>query len=147
MVTDLLVDEGIVGVLALDQTSGKWTAFTAKALILATGGAAANHVRNAGRNNPLAIVKRLVAESSQAPQPVTGSALIRAIECRSALRVAGWILEAALKRCESRGSHFREDFPQQDDAQWLGHLQVFQGSTGKDIWHFERSKQSGTVQK
>ena len=26
---------------------------------------------------------------------------------------------AALLREESRGSHFREDFPRQDDARWL----------------------------
>jgi succinate dehydrogenase/fumarate reductase flavoprotein subunit len=104
-------------------------------------------IRNAaGLSNALNTVRQLVAESSQAVRPASGSALIRAIECRSALRVAGWILEAALQRCESRGSHFRDDFPKSDDAQWLGHLQVHQGSTGNDVWHFERSRQSGTVQ-
>jgi fumarate reductase (CoM/CoB) subunit A len=105
-------------------------------------------IRNAsGLSKALNTVQQLVAESSHAAHPVSGSSLIRAIECRSALRVAGWLLEAALKRCESRGSHFREDFPQSDDTQWLGHLQVFQGSNGNDVWRFERSRQSGTVQK
>ncbi len=105
-------------------------------------------IRNAsGLSKALNTVQQLVAESSRAAHPVSGSALIRAIECRSALRVAGWILEAALKRCESRGSHFREDFPLPDDAHWLGHLQVHQGSAGDNVWRFEPSGQSVTPSK
>jgi fumarate reductase (CoM/CoB) subunit A len=98
-------------------------------------------IRNAdGLSIALNTLHQLVDESSRTAGPVSGSTLIRSIECRSALLVAGWILEAALQRCESRGSHFREDFPQSDDAQWLGHLQVHQGSARNDVWRFERSR-------
>ena len=36
----------------------------------------------------------------------------------SILTVARLITRAALRREESRGAHYREDFPQRDDAQW-----------------------------
>ena len=46
-------------------------------------------------------------------------------ELSQALRIPGMIRMAicvaygGLQRTESRGSHFREDFPQRDDANWL----------------------------
>ncbi|HVA36468.1 MAG TPA: L-aspartate oxidase [Candidatus Dormibacteraeota bacterium] len=41
-----------------------------------------------------------------------------ALEARSALAVARTIARAALLREESRGSHYRVDFPERDDAHW-----------------------------
>jgi succinate dehydrogenase/fumarate reductase flavoprotein subunit len=58
-----------------------------------------------------------------------------AIGLRSAARAASLILEAALRRLESRGSHFRQDYPEQNDRQWLGHLQVGT-APGGDAWEF-----------
>ncbi len=63
--------------------------------------------------------------------------LTNALELRSATRVATLILNAALQRRESRGAHFREDFPEQDDEKWRGHLQVHVDPGGEDVWHFE----------
>jgi len=63
------------------------------------------------------------------------SAQVGAIELRSAARAASLILEAAIRRVESRGSHFREDYPEQNDRQWLGHLQVRTAPCG-DVWEF-----------
>ncbi len=37
------------------------------------------------------------------------------------------LLEAALRREESRGAHFREDFPRRDDRRWRGHLAFRRG--------------------
>jgi L-aspartate oxidase len=36
--------------------------------------------------------------------------------------VATAIVAAARARRETRGSHWRADFPERDDAAWLGHL-------------------------
>jgi L-aspartate oxidase len=38
--------------------------------------------------------------------------------------VAAALVAGALARQETRGSHWREDFPQRDDEHWLGHLDV-----------------------
>jgi succinate dehydrogenase/fumarate reductase flavoprotein subunit len=38
------------------------------------------------------------------------------------LIAAQLILTAARERCESRGAHFRTDFPARDDARWKGSL-------------------------
>jgi succinate dehydrogenase/fumarate reductase flavoprotein subunit len=47
-----------------------------------------------------------------------------ALEHRNLLDVAEVIARAAAWRTESRGSHFRLDFPQRDDANWLTNILV-----------------------
>ena len=44
--------------------------------------------------------------------------LIRHIETANLLTVAEVMTKAALAREESRGSHFREDFPTRNDDEW-----------------------------
>jgi succinate dehydrogenase/fumarate reductase flavoprotein subunit len=46
--------------------------------------------------------------------------LVQYYELESMLRVAEAVLQSALIREESRGAHFREDFPERNDAEWLG---------------------------
>jgi succinate dehydrogenase/fumarate reductase flavoprotein subunit len=41
-----------------------------------------------------------------------------ALEVPMAIDAAGLIIRAAMERTESRGAHFREDYPDEDDA-WL----------------------------
>jgi len=62
---------------------------------------------------------------------------VSAIELFSAARIAGIVLEGAARRTESRGSHCREDHPEQNDSEWRGHLQVCSAS-GKNEWKFVR---------
>jgi L-aspartate oxidase len=45
-----------------------------------------------------------------------------AIELANMITVARLIAQAALTREESRGAHFRSDFPQTDDAHWQKHI-------------------------
>ncbi len=63
--------------------------------------------------------------------------LTRRLELRMGIRTAVLILKAALKREESRGAHFREDFPEQDDRNWLGHLKVKLDKEGSENWSFQ----------
>lgn len=76
----------------------------------------------------------------QMSSPNSGQAnpeLRKTIQWYSAIQTAGLILEAALKRRESRGAHFREDFPNQDDANFRGHFQVRLSPAGEHVWHFQ----------
>jgi succinate dehydrogenase / fumarate reductase flavoprotein subunit len=52
--------------------------------------------------------------------------LMETIELGHQLSVAEVILLSALHRRESRGAHFREDFPKRDDQSYLKHTLVFQ---------------------
>ena len=45
-------------------------------------------------------------------------------ETTNLLTVAGALADAALLREETRGSHWREDFPDRDDVRWAGHFDV-----------------------
>lgn len=55
--------------------------------------------------------------------PLTQRRLSRAaLESRALLNAAQHIANAALLREESRGAHFRTDFPQRDDAHWLARI-------------------------
>jgi succinate dehydrogenase/fumarate reductase flavoprotein subunit len=45
-------------------------------------------------------------------------------ETRNRLAVGRHVMEAALLRTESRGAHFRSDYPVSDDRRWLGSLRI-----------------------
>jgi L-aspartate oxidase len=45
-------------------------------------------------------------------------------ETTNLLTVSGALADAALLREETRGSHWREDYPDRDDARWAGHFDV-----------------------
>lgn len=60
----------------------------------------------------------------------------RILELRSGARTATIILQGALRREESRGAHFREDFPDQNDERWVGHLQVYLTPEKEQVWTF-----------
>jgi L-aspartate oxidase len=42
--------------------------------------------------------------------------------------------EAALRREESRGGHYREDFPQRDDQHWKKHIVFKRGEDRAEEW-------------
>jgi succinate dehydrogenase/fumarate reductase flavoprotein subunit len=48
---------------------------------------------------------------------------------RHQITVGSMVLWSALKREESRGAHFREDFPQPDDRRWLANVVLWRDQT------------------
>ena len=63
--------------------------------------------------------------------PEANPAWQQALDLESQLTVARLIVESALAREESRGAHFRADFPEQDDESWLRAVLVARGSDGE----------------
>ncbi len=59
--------------------------------------------------------------------------IIEALELRNLIIVGQLILTSALNRQESRGAHFREDFPQRDDANFLKHTMAYYSPAGIDL--------------
>ena len=59
--------------------------------------------------------------------------LITALELPLMLELALIICEGALAREESRGSHFRTDYPDRDDGNWLKHTIAVRGAEGSAL--------------
>jgi len=55
---------------------------------------------------------------------------VRCLELDNLCLTAEAIALAALTREESRGTHYREDFPDRDDANWLRNLLIRQEAHG-----------------
>ena len=56
--------------------------------------------------------------------------LLEVIELGGLLDLAEALVESALVREESRGAHFREDFPKRDDPNWLKHTLAYKSEKG-----------------
>jgi succinate dehydrogenase/fumarate reductase flavoprotein subunit len=61
------------------------------------------------------------------------SELIRLLELRNMRIVAEMVCRAALKRTESRGAHFRVDYPEEDNSQWLKNIIFRKGEAGMEV--------------
>ncbi|HUY98813.1 MAG TPA: FAD-dependent oxidoreductase [Thermomicrobiaceae bacterium] len=70
-------------------------------------------------------------EQVAAPGPAEANyAWQEALDVANQLTVAALIVESALVREESRGAHFRDDFPARDDARWLRTIVLERGADG-----------------
>ncbi len=59
--------------------------------------------------------------------------LIRFLEFLNMRKVSRMICTAALERTESRGSHFRNDFPQEDNKRWRQNIIIQKGEAGMEL--------------
>ncbi|MFQ5919291.1 MAG: FAD-binding protein [Thermoplasmata archaeon] len=64
---------------------------------------------------------------------VFNTELISVLELESMLLVAETLIHSALRRTETRGAHFRTDFPERDDEKFLSHTLVTPGESGPEI--------------
>ena len=64
---------------------------------------------------------------------VWNTEIIEAIELQSLMIVGELILSSALNRQESRGAHYREDFPERDDSNFLKHTLAYYSPAGVEI--------------
>ncbi len=62
--------------------------------------------------------------------------LIEAVEVGNLLSFAEVVVASAILRKESRGAHYRTDFPQRDDANWLKHTLAWRRD-GKIVFDFK----------
>jgi len=61
--------------------------------------------------------------------------LIEAIEVGNLLDFSAVLVEGALARKESRGAHYRTDFPERDDKKWLKHTMAWKTEKGVKLDH------------
>ncbi|MBR8837830.1 MAG: succinate dehydrogenase/fumarate reductase flavoprotein subunit [Stigonema ocellatum SAG 48.90 = DSM 106950] len=59
--------------------------------------------------------------------------IVEALELWNLMVVGRLILESAINRQESRGAHFREDYPHRDDTNFLKHIIAYYSPAGIDI--------------
>ncbi len=59
--------------------------------------------------------------------------LIRFLEFQNMRKVSRMICTAALERTESRGSHFRNDFPREDNERWKQNIVIRKGEAGMEL--------------
>lgn len=58
----------------------------------------------------------------------------QALDMQNLLLVSELIARSALRREESRGAHFREDFPATDHSHWLKNIYAARGPEGVTLW-------------
>ncbi len=72
-----------------------------------------------------ALRKRFQAVSVQDKSRTFNTDLLEAVELGFLLDIAETVVVGALNRKESRGGHFREDFPDRDDAGYMRHTMAY----------------------
>ncbi len=75
---------------------------------------------------------KAVAELHAVREELAAEGRLKTYAGRASL-VALAIAAAALARNESRGDHFRTDYPRRDDVRWLGNIAVRPGADGVDL--------------
>ncbi len=70
-------------------------------------------------------------------QKIFNTDLVAVLELGNMLELAEIVTKGALERTECRGAHYREDFPERDDKNWLKHTIATKGTDGEPVLSFE----------
>ena len=94
-----------------------------------------------GLRQALEIVQRLKEEARSVAIDDRGTVfnqdLLGALELRFMLDTAECTVVSAIERKESRGAHYRTDFPGRDDDEWLKHITTSPDGDVPDIAYSE----------
>ena len=82
-----------------------------------------------------ALTHRAASMTVQDKGQVFNTDLVQALELECLLDVAETIVTSALARQESRGAHYRSDYPVRDDRQWLKHSLIRRTPGGTALTH------------
>ncbi|MCX5722552.1 MAG: FAD-binding protein [Nitrospirae bacterium] len=82
-----------------------------------------------------ALTHRAASVTLQDRGLVFNTDLVQALELQCLLDVAETIVASALARTESRGAHYRSDYPARDDQRWLAHSLIRRTDEGRALTH------------
>jgi succinate dehydrogenase/fumarate reductase flavoprotein subunit len=91
----------------------------------------------AGLTQAISEIRAIRDEANELPLTGNPRQVQQILELQFAACTAELMLQGALQREESRGAHYREDFPEQDDINWRGHFQIRQLPDSKLRWAFD----------
>jgi aspartate oxidase len=100
------------------------------------------HRHQEGLEKGLAEVREIAAEAAKIRGVNEPRILQKFLELQLSAAAAELILDAATRRHESRGGHYRADYPQADDA-WRGHLKVVRDDGGRRWWFETMAAEEG----
>jgi fumarate reductase (CoM/CoB) subunit A len=83
--------------------------------------------------NALESLKRIRAKNLPETKAETPKEILETMEVENALWVGEMITRSALLRQESRGAHFRKDFPKTDDQKWKGNIFLKKSTEGMNL--------------
>jgi len=110
--------------LGIDVRSGGIAAAGIRPALQRAMSADAGVIRDAaGLARAAGSLQKLAAQRSSDPRTESW-------EATNLLTVATALVAAAGRRAETRGSHWREDFPERDEQNWCGHLDLRLGRDG-----------------
>ena len=75
-----------------------------------------------GLSSALEALKRIKQEDLPRAKTESPKEILEKMEVENALLVGEMIVKSALMREESRGAHFRKDFPHTNDQKWKGNI-------------------------
>jgi succinate dehydrogenase / fumarate reductase, flavoprotein subunit len=94
-----------------------------------------------GLNTALEVVRRLKEEAQDVAIDDHGTVfnqdLLGALELQFMLDTAECTVLSAIERKESRGAHYRTDYPERNDADWLKHINASPNGAGPELSYSE----------
>ena len=87
-----------------------------------------------------------LSEEARASDKIRGQELESALSVRNLALLGRLLATAALRREESRGAHYRLDFPERDDARWCAVTRLERGEGGRIEFRTDPVQQAGPVE-